>query len=386
MTKLLDDGTGQIRPELMPLFDTLVTMDNPLTGLTWLYRPHVPRFLGGLGAGIIPLTHEAFDQLQPWRAGAYLRELLMSRGLLPAIDKQVLLFERWLANHLRSLDDRDQARIIRQFTTWQVSPKLRAKADRGALPPSARRTAGAQVMSGTEFLAWLSTHELTLATCTQDALDRWRATHRGHQRTSTRSFLTWAMHTRRMPRLQIPLTPTPRRPPITQHHRLRLLRKLLVEDELDLLTRVAAILVLLYAQPFSRIVQLTVDDILTTGEEILIRFGQPPTPVPEPFAPLILRLRDQRPNMRTATNPNSRWLFPGRRPGQPLHPATLGNHVASAGLPSTPGRVAALRQLVLQAPAPVIADALGIHYTTAHHHLAEAGGTWKTCAPGDHSQ
>jgi hypothetical protein len=34
---LLDDGTGRIRPELAPLADALLTTDNPLSGLTWLY-------------------------------------------------------------------------------------------------------------------------------------------------------------------------------------------------------------------------------------------------------------------------------------------------------------------------------------------------------------
>ncbi|WP_277352052.1 MULTISPECIES: hypothetical protein [unclassified Rhodococcus (in: high G+C Gram-positive bacteria)] len=41
---------------------------------------------------------------------------------------------------------------------------------------------------------------------------------------------------------------------------------------------------------------------------------------------------------------------------------------------------------MLPAPAPVVPDALGIHYTTAHRHLAQAGGTWNRYAPGDHGQ
>jgi hypothetical protein len=44
-----------------------------------------------------------------------------------------------------------------------------------------------------------------------------------------------------------------------------------------------------------------------------------------------------------------------------------------------------LRQLVLQAPAPVVAQALGFHPVTAHRHAADAGGTWKSYAPGDHT-
>ena len=106
-----------------------------------------------------------------------------------------------------------------------------------------------------------------------------------------------------------------------------------VDKQIDLRVRVAVILLLLYGQPLSRIVRLTIDDILTTGDTVLIRFGVPPTPVPEPFAGLLLSLIDQRTNMRTATNPNSRWLFPGRRAGQPLRPETLGKQTAKNGTP-----------------------------------------------------
>jgi hypothetical protein len=39
LAELLDDGSGQIRPALVPLADALLAMDNPLSGLTWLYSP-----------------------------------------------------------------------------------------------------------------------------------------------------------------------------------------------------------------------------------------------------------------------------------------------------------------------------------------------------------
>ncbi|WP_159840779.1 hypothetical protein [Nocardia sp. CY41] len=42
------------------------------------------------------MTHNTFNELEPWRAAAHLRELLMSCGLLPPVDKQLLFFERWL--------------------------------------------------------------------------------------------------------------------------------------------------------------------------------------------------------------------------------------------------------------------------------------------------
>jgi hypothetical protein len=65
--------------------------------------------------------------------------------------------------------------------------------------------------------------------------------------------------------------------------------------------------------------------------------------------------------MNTATNHESRWLFPGRRAGQPMHPDTLSALVNDLGIPTIASRVSAIRQHVLELPAPVVADAPGDH-------------------------
>jgi hypothetical protein len=54
------------------------------------------------------------------------------------------------------------------------------------------------------------------------------------------------------------------------------------------------------------------------------------------------------------------------------------------GLPMRTARIAALRQLVLQVPAPVIADALGFHHNTTTRQHASAGGSWSRYAGGSH--
>ncbi len=56
------------------------------------------------------------------------------------------------------------------------------------------------------------------------------------------------------------------------------------------------------------------------------------------------------------------------------------------GIPTRAALTATLRRLVLQAPAPVIAQALGYHHNTAHRHATQAGGPWARYAPGDHAQ
>jgi len=52
----------------------------------------------------------------------------------------------------------------------------------------------------------------------------------------------------------------------------------------------------------------------------------------------------------------------------------------------TLGRRAHRRALVLQAPAPVVAQALGYHDKTASRLVTEAGGTWSRYAGGDHTR
>jgi hypothetical protein len=75
----------------------------------------------------------------------------------------------------------------------------------------------------------------------------------------------------------------------------------------------------------------------------------------------------------TATNRNSRWLFPGRRAGQPMHADALAALVDDLGIPTVAGRASAIRQHVLEMPAPVVADALGYHQVTTAKLAAQAG-------------
>ncbi|MER5531987.1 hypothetical protein ABT075_46685 [Streptomyces sp. NPDC002677] len=56
------------------------------------------------------------------------------------------------------------------------------------------------------------------------------------------------------------------------------------------------------------------------------------------------------------------------------------------GFPTQRGRTPAIRHLLRQAPAPLVARMLGYHDDTTAQLAAEAGGTWKRHAPGDHAR
>ncbi|WP_405966665.1 hypothetical protein OG613_05995 [Streptomyces sp. NBC_00015] len=155
---------------------------------------------------------------------------------------------------------------------------------------------------------------------------------------------------------------------------------------MPLRARIAAALVLLYAQPVSRIVRLTIDDVSDDETTVTVRLGDPPSPLPEPVADLMRAYIKSRQHLPYASSRSSQWFFPGRQPGQPMNPVSLQVHLREIGVPPQRGRTSAIRQLVLQAPAPVIAKALGYHDKTATRLVTEAGGTWSRYAPGVHQR
>lgn len=171
--------------------------------------------------------------------------------------------------------------------------------------------------------------------------------------------------------------------PLSQQQRLSALRRLLTDEQIPLLTRVAATMVLLYAQPLTRILLLTIEDVIHENEHVALRLGDPATPVPEPFAALLMRHLDQRLNLTTATNQDSRWLFPGRRGGQPMATDTIERRLRGHQIAVLNSRTSALRQLVLQAPAPVVAKMLGYTDQQTARLAAAVGSPWSRYAPGD---
>jgi hypothetical protein len=373
LTAILDDGTGQVSPQLRPLLDTVVSTLRPKSGLQWLRNPKIPELLAGLATGTIPLTRDALHGLPDWRTVNHVRGLLMASGTLPARDKHLLHAEAWLHRELAALAGDRHQRLLRQYATWHQLPRLRSRARQRPLTPAARRFAGEQFTTARKFLGWLTGRGRGLRDCTQDDLDTWHSASAEHSRRAARDFFLWAITAWQMPKLTVPAVPGGRAAPMSQHRRIALLRTILTDEAPPLQPRVAACLMLLYAQPASRLAQLTTDNVIRDDQgQVFIRLGDPPAPVPEPFAGMLLRLAAESPD----TGASARWLFPGRWPRHPANPTSLLDRIRDIGVPAGAGRTAALRQLVLQAPAPVIAKALGYHDATTTRILAEAGGTW----------
>jgi len=386
LTVILDDGTGAIRAELVPFFDSVCAMSRPRSGIQWLNQPHAPSILRALALGHVPLTHDGLSTLQPPNSVIHIRDLLIGCGILPPVDRFLFLFEQWLPGWIERVQDPDHRKILSRFATWHVLRQLRATAATQPIGYYRNQSARTNLRQAMLFLTDLAGHGRELGECTQADIDRWFATASKGIGPAVRPFLLWAVRSRQAPRLHLPATVVTTATPISQKQRIALIRRVHAGTDMDLTERVIALLILLYAQPLTRIIRLTIDDVIHDGDQMFLRLGNPPVPIPAPFADLVTQHVANRSNLTTATNPTSRLLFPGRRAGQPLHPGSIRHHLHRLGIPNLNGRCAAIRELLLQAPAPVVATMIGYHTGHAEQLASQAGATWKRYAVGDHTK
>ncbi len=80
--------------------------------------------------------------------------------------------------------------------------------------------------------------------------------------------------------------------------------------------------------------------------------------MPAPLAELIGRLAKRRRNVTGAGHPDSDWLFPGGRAGQPVEPDQLALRLNLLGVTRAARTAAALDALLATVPAPVLAKPL----------------------------
>jgi hypothetical protein len=360
-------------PELRPLTENLIADPRPSTVLSWLYGPQAIDLLRALSTGTIALTHDALHAWPHVQAAQHLRHRLIACGLLPAADRHLLEFESWLHRRFATLAEHPHEQLLRRFALWHQLPRLRADAAVRPLRATAMQYVTGQFTQAVVLLTWLHEHHIEPHQLTQAALDQWFLDHRIHQRHNVRGFLLWATAHGHLPRhLRIPRVAFKPGLAITQQRRIELLRHYIHDDTGSLVVRAAACLLLLYAQPLSRIQRLTRTDLTDIDGQLHLDLGKPASPVPPPIGALLHRLIDD--NERRGQG--DQWLFPGRLTGQHIAYRTLHGALREHGFPLKEARVAALRELVQQAPAPVIADALGYHHTTTTRQSNHAGATW----------
>jgi hypothetical protein len=380
-TALLTGPGADIPAALAPVLEAICAARNPRSALNWLSRSETAALLAQVTSGTLPATHEALDACPRRRAADQLRQILISGGALPARDEELTRAEQWLAALLSDITDPGHRQLVRAFATWHVMRRLRRAAM--ASPRPRTRTAHARntIKAAARLLAWLAGRGTALAGCRQADIDDWLATSPGACNVS--DFLTWAARSGHCPRLDVPRTQCRDGTAITGDRRWELAARLLNDNTLDPVDRVAGCLVLLYGQPASRIAALTTSQIASHGDDqdVTIQLGQHDIPLPAPLGRLLLTLAAEgKPYAGTGTPRDRKWLFPGQLPGRPITPERLAERLRAIGVPVMAGRRTALIDLASQMPAAVLADSLGFRPATAVRWRHQAGADWNQYA------
>jgi integrase len=345
-----------VNPKLTPLVDALAAMEVPRGGLSWLEDHNVTERIRAIATGEIPLSHDGLDTLAMSNGREHLRELLITHGVLPERDRYLAAYERWANGLVATVDEPADRRLITAYLRWHHGPRLARLVESGDLTENRYSTVRAQTNITLRLLAWLRARDSDLVTCTQSDIDAWFASGPS-TRLQSRSFLSWAIRTHRRATLRLPPDRHAAPRPMPEDERLDLLSLFLFDEGVDLVDRVAGCLVLLYALPVSRINRLRTGDFAPADNGLTLRISEDLVPVPAPLAGLIGRLAERRPNVTSAGHPDSDWLFPGRRAGQPIEPDQLALRLNRLGV-TRAARTAALDALLATVPAPVLAKLL----------------------------
>lgn len=141
-------------------------------------------------------------------------------------------------------------------------------------------------------------------------------------------------------------------------------------------------LLLLYAQPLSKIAALQTTAVARAGNEMRIALGVEAAPVPEPFAALLDHHLRKRPNLRTVGGTMcTPWLFPSTRAGWHIDPQAIMKRLRTLGVNLLGTRNAALQELVAEVPSALVAELLGYSYQVTQRHAATQASAWMKYAP-----
>src|SRR5439155_9498065 len=279
---------------------------------------------------------------------------------------------RWIAKATTRITDPDERGIVRQFATWHHLRRLRQSTQRTG--PATYHQIDAirtEVRAAIALMAWLRARGTSLADCCQADIDTW-LTDGPWLRYTAGSFLRWAAARRHAHAVEIPAPPRDAVAPfITQDRRWSLLRRLLHDTDIELADRVGGLLVLLFAQPCSRIVRLTTEHVQPREDGVTLTLGTKPVALPQPVDDLVAQLAHQRRDKHA--HGAKTWLFPGAVAGQPLSAEQLTHRLNALGVRIRPARNTTLMDLASDVPAVVLSHLLGLDVRTTTDWVRIAG-------------
>ena len=365
---------GTTRPGLEPVIDALLAND-PAALLQWLSRPGPRRVLAALARGTGPVTYQELDDLTPAKGSLRIREVMVNAGILAARDEQLASLERCLRRMLPRVSDPAERAALHSYLAWDPVRRLRALARTRPLTLTQVKRVCSEVARSVELLAWLRDHGSSLAAARQALVDDWLT----DSRKDARGFVAWAVRQGYARDITIPA----RQVNVTRaglpgsDQRWALARRLLHDENVDTVDRAAGLLVLLYAQPLTRICQLTTGHVLRAEDGgVRLSLGTKPLDLPPLLGAIVLDLAANRRGHAVIGHTDKHpWLFPGGSPGRGLQPGRMAQRLKRLQIPPRASRNTALMELAADMPAKVLSDLLGISIGCAADWADQAGNT-----------
>jgi len=379
MTVLLTDPTtGDIHERLRPVFDTLVGGPRPQSAIYWLRRRQRigPGLLAQMARGQIAISHQSFNALPMDRTHNYVRDLLVAVGVLGHYEPFIERMIPWLSSLGDPLNTH-HGHIIDQFARWQVLRHMRRQADRGRLTNGVFQSSRSRLRRVVGLLVWLEERGRSIETATQSDLEKYLTTQPKSVTGELGQFLAWTGQTGLNPTLTATYQSSSE-PQVTMSDddRWDHVNTLLHDETIRLHTRIAGLLMLLFAQPITNICAMRTDQVDTSSpDNVLVTFENTPIEMPEALAELIRTHLSRRGQASYASRDNG-WLFPGGIPGRPLVTKTIRGQLVDRGIKPHSARHAALFALSGQVPHMILAQSLGISQTAATRWAALASRDW----------
>lgn len=373
--QLLDDGQGRTRQGFQEVRDALVQIE-PRGLLAQWGKPGSLTLLARLLDENDEVTHELLDGEGSRTGVHYLRALLVSAGVLEERDEHMARLRAFCREYVAEVEDVEMRQVLTRYAHWHIVSRRRV--GRYGLTAAQDYGARGSVRGARRFMEHLMAHGTRLGECSQKEIDE----QVGNM--ASLAFLRWSQGQGLLaPELEIPeqARPSVMTTGDLEAH-LTLARRLLHdEDSGGVEERAAGCLVLLYAQPLTKIVQLTRDDMVEGNGTLQLKLGPTPLDLVPPLAALLRQLPIQKPFGAARELADDRWLFPGKSAGRPRRASSLMKTLHRQGIPARISRNTAIHHLAGSVPPAVIASILGIHPNTAQKWAEQAGANWLTYGP-----
>lgn len=362
----------------------LLEAARPRSIVRWLQNAQVRDLLSGLARGDVDATHESLDQLPQNASLAHIRALLIDRGQLPSRDEALARFTAWIPMKIDTVRAPESRDALRRFATWHHLRRVRMSAEKDRGATSAAHNAKQEITVAANFLNWLGDRGTALSSCGQEHIDLW-VSNGPTTRYTVRNFLTYTAASQLSRSLVVPRRTVKSIRRVDKLERIEMIRRILDDRSHPTSHRLPALLLLIFGQPITRIVSMTIDDFNLADTGAQIRFSDDWIELPPAIAKLVAdHLENRAPTMTRAVD-QSHYVFPGSRPGQHIHRDSLKTALNRLGIDLLGTRNTTLDELVAAMPSPLVADSLGFSYSALAQHESFQGLRFERYVAGRYS-